>query len=92
MKDENLYTENALNAAHQVRNTAHELDEIIYGMKALGIPAGDNLQDIRNHLITLSEECANHVMKEQHEQLLETQGQTWGLVGAVFADAASKLR
>lgn len=92
MKNENLYTSDSLNAVHHIKNTTHELNDIIYAMKELGIPAGEKLEDIRNHLLLLSEECSTHLMSEQNEQLRITQNATWDLVGAVFTDAVDKMK
>ncbi|AGG57866.1 hypothetical protein VPBG_00094 [Vibrio phage helene 12B3] len=92
MKNEMLYSKDSLDAAHQIQSAAQAMNHTIYAMKALGIPAGEGLEHIRDEISTLAKECSDHLMKEQHEQLQNTQDQTWNLVGAVFADAASKIK
>ena len=92
MNNEMQFTKNSLEAAHEIRRAVHQMDDIIYGLKSLGIPAGDHLLLIRNHISDLASECSDHIMKEAHEALMETQNQTWNLVGAVLEDAASKIK
>ncbi|AUR91540.1 hypothetical protein NVP1161O_098 [Vibrio phage 1.161.O._10N.261.48.C5] len=92
MKNEMLYSKDSLDAAHQIRVAAQAIDNIIYAMKVLGIPAGEELEHIRDEISILANECSDHLMKEQHERLQNTQNQTWNLVGAVFDDAVSKIK
>lgn len=92
MNNEITYTKDSLNATHEIKHTLNEMNEIIYSLKTLGIPAGEKLEDIQAHLYTLAEECSGHLMKEQHEHLQSTQDQTWNLVGMVFEDAVNKMK
>ncbi len=92
MKTETLYSKDSLDAAHQIKSAAMSMNNIIYALKALGIPAGEDLEYIQEEISALAQECSDHLMKEQHTQLQATQSQTWNLVGAVFEDAASKLK
>lgn len=91
MKDFPVHTKNAINAAHEIRNTVHEMGDIIYSLKTLGIPAGEKLEGIANFLSILASECSDHIMIEQDEYLKEQQAQTWGLVGMVLEDAVNKM-
>ncbi|CAL9966380.1 hypothetical protein VPHF99_0112 [Vibrio phage F99] len=92
MKNEMLYSKDSSDAARQIQSAAQAMNNTIYAMKALGIPAGEELEHIRDEISILAKECSDPLMKEQYELLQNTQDQTWNLVGAVFADAASKIK
>ena len=78
------FTENSLEASHEISRVVHQIDNIAYALQSLGIPAGEELLMIRDNISSLAHECAEHIMKEQPERLLDTQNQTWNLVGAVL--------
>lgn len=87
-----MYSKDSLEATYMIKQTVREMNSVIGALQVLGIPAGERLQDIAETIYQLSDECSNHLMQEQHEQLQATQDQTWNLVGAVFTDAVNKMK
>ncbi len=75
---------NPLEPIHAIQKAIYPALEIAQALRFLGIPAGDDLQEILEHIHGLAKEASGAVCAEESARYQETQQQTGRILGALL--------